>query len=460
MDDQFGGRTDDDLFADEFEPVDEYEVQPESTPPPVATPVVAAVPAPVAAPAPIPAPIPASAPASVDAVAATEPPATTGDLPSTAKVAPTVSDTVVNTAARTETPKSLLQSIHAPPQPPASAPRAPRNHRSNHNNHNNNHNHNKNSSSNSNSNSNININNTNNAATAAAISSPSSPAPSSATKGEGSDRERRPHGAKPHVVAEARLKSGANPRTKLTEEELAEKMAKMKLLNAEKTKQFERANADEQSHAMALEKATEAAKKRRADEAERKRREALDRRQMDDEREQNRARKLKAMGAKEGGWDEGKEERLVEEERMRGGFNFRGANGGVRGPTSRGGGTGLASSRFAATTDDTEFMSGRGGRGRGRGGRGRGGRGGYTPRDENNPGTSPAPSASSPAPKKEAVLKPDDFPALPPSSALTNKNVEAAAKADLASPLSPLGKWDDEMEAQDAKNAAASGTAS
>lgn len=251
------------------------------------------------------------------------------------------------------------------------------------------------------------------------------------------------------------MSSGANPRTKLTEHELAEKMEKMKLLNAEKTKQFEQAEKDRESHNIALEKANEDAKRRRAEEAERKQREAVDRRQMEDERHRNRERKLKALGARPGGsWDEGKEERMLEEDRKRGGYNFRGANGGVRGPSSSSRGEpGLSGSRFSAPTGDMDFMSGRGGaRGRGRGGRGRGGRGGYSSRDELN-GSPAHQGGSSSAPPKEAVLVPEDFPALPTSTAPKPKAAEAVAKVELASPMSPVGKWDDEMEAQDAQKA-------
>lgn len=230
-------------------------------------------------------------------------------------------------------------------------------------------------------------------------------------------------------------------------------MEKMRIINAEKTERFKRAEADEHSHAIALEKASEETKKRRQEEAERRKLEATNRRQMDDERERNRQRKLNALGVKENSWDEGKEERMEEEDRRRGGMNFRGANGGVRGPAS-GRGAGLAGSRFAESTPDTDFMTGRGGSARGRGGRGggrgRGGRGDYF-------GTPPPQGESpSPAKAKEAALKVEDFPALPSSSTATaNKKTEAVAKADLPSPMSPLGKWDDEMEAMDAKTAAA-----
>lgn len=432
MDDQFGGRTDDDLFADEFEPVEEAQaLQTES----------AHAPAPASAPAPAPAPVKTEAPAPAPEPA---PESTPAPAPAPARQ-PSPQPQASPEVATTSIPKSpterrtLAHSIHAPQQLPASTPRAPRNHRPNHANNNNNN------------------NSTPTNGTAARSPKPSSPAPGQPPNTSSTGPERRhPHAAK--ATSEARLSSGANPRTKLTDDELARKLEQMKLLNAEKTKQFEQAEKDRQSHAIALERANEAAKKRRAEEAERKKREAVDRRQMDDERERNRERKLRAMEAKAGGsWDEGKEERAVEEERRRGGFNFRGANGGVRGSApSRGGG--LSGSRFASSTEDADFMSGRGGRGRGRGGRGRGGggRGGFSQGDD-HAGSSPQHGASPAAPAKAPALAlaAEDFPALPGSSAPKDKKAESTIKADLTSPLSPLGRWDDEVEAYEAKNAAA-----
>lgn len=418
MDDQFGGRTDDDLFADEFEPVeDEQSVQVETVP--------AAAPAPVAVePAPpTPTPVVAPQPASqVTPVANVKSPSPAG-------------------ASR-----GLQSSRHATQAPPASTPRAPRSHRSNHsgtaNANNNNHNHN------------------NNNATSGAASSPksSSPAPTQpSTRPDGASApDRRHQGKSGHAE---RIASGANPRTKLTEDELADKMRKMAILNAERAAKFKQEEADRQSHEVALVKASEQAKKRRAEEAERKKREAADRRQMDDERERNRERKLRAMEAKAGGsWDEGKEEREREEEQRRGGFNFRGANGGVRGGISRGGG--LGGSRFAAPTDDTDFMSGHeAGRGRGRGGRGgRGSRGGFgrdAPRDEHS-GPAQQGNASRGSAAKPSILSTEEFPALPGSSgeAPKNKKIDSTTNAEITSPVSPLGNWGDEMEAQDEKNAA------
>ena len=223
-------------------------------------------------------------------------------------------------------------------------------------------------------------------------------------------------------------------------------MEKMRILAAEKTKRFEQAERDERDHAIAYERGMEEARKRKAEEAEKRRRADEDRRRLDDERAKNRERKLKAMGMKEGGWDEGKEERETEEDRRRGGYNFRGAHGGVRG--SRGGG--LAGSKFATASDDTEFFQSeprQRGRGRGRGGpvRGRGGRGGFDG-DRNGAGPNAA--------ETPAVPSSEDFPALP--SAGEKKPATATTNPEPLpfSPLSPsTGKWDDEMAALDAKAA-------
>ncbi|OAQ74212.1 hypothetical protein VFPPC_13151 [Pochonia chlamydosporia 170] len=262
-------------------------------------------------------------------------------------------------------------------------------------------------------------------------------------------KDKRSHSTSQNTAlnAEARLQSGANPRQKLTDDELAAKMEQMKLLAAEKTRQFERAEMDEKQHAQAYAKGMEDARKRRAEEAERKRRGEEDKRKLDDERAKNRERKLKAMGMKEGGWDEGKEA-ILEEEARRG---FRGANGGIRG-TKRGG---LGGSRYAREGDDQpdvdRFLDDRNrGRGRGRGGRGGGrGRGGFG-------GSSPKPvDRNAPAPS----LTVDEFPALPSDG--TKKRTEPAAPAayppksaaapipKLPSPPPPGSKWDDEMEALD-----------
>ncbi|KAK1989962.1 hypothetical protein LX36DRAFT_676218, partial [Colletotrichum falcatum] len=270
-------------------------------------------------------------------------------------------------------------------------------------------------------------------------------------------------GANTALNAAARLGSGANPRTKLTETELAAKMEQMRILNAEKTRKFEQAEQDERSHAEAYARGMEEARQRRKLEEERRRRGEEERRRMDDERAKNRERKLKAMSMKEGGWDEGKDALAQEEDRQR---VFRGANGGVRG--SKSAGAGLAGSRFARDNDEgdagdrhaTEERRGGAGAGRGRGrgrgaqgrGGGRGGRGGggggfgneHEQRDPAASSNGGAARVSKPAVAPAPVINTDEFPALPGA-----KSSAVAGDAPLPV-LSPLGRWDDEMEAFDA----------
>ncbi|KAK1722238.1 uncharacterized protein BDZ83DRAFT_583369 [Colletotrichum acutatum] len=380
MDDQFGGRTDDDLFFDDFEPVSnpqaietvETVVAPHPPPPP---PAAVATP-PVEPPKPAPAPAP----------------------PPTGPAAQNSSAPAADAAAVAPPPAAAASSDAASPKSnspaPAAAPHAPRE---------------------------------KHATTAAP-------------------------GANTALNAEARLGSGANPRTKLSESQLAAKMEQMRILNAEKTRKFEQAEQDERSHAEAYARGMEEARQRKKADEERRRRGEEERRRMDDERAKNRERKLKAMSIKEGGWDEGKEALAAEEERR----GFRGANGGVRGTRS----AGLAGSRFASREDETpqgdrfageERRGGRGrGRGRGQGRGGRGGRGGYgndhERGDSNGAREAKAPAAQAPAPAP--VISTEEFPALPGK----------ATSGDISPPvLSPLGRWDDEMEAFDEKlkNAAA-----
>jgi hypothetical protein len=278
-----------------------------------------------------------------------------------------------------------------------------------------------------------------------------------------------------------RAKSGSNPRHKLTEDELAAKMEKMKLLSAEKARKFEMAEQDEKQHAEAYARGMEEARKRRAEEAERRKRGEEERRKLEDERAKNRERKLKAMHIKDGSWDEGKEA-LAEEEARRG---FRGANGGIRGAKSRGG---LGGSRFAEAQDVDRFLDDRH-RGRGRGDRGRGGNGSANGNGRGRGrgrGSYDGPVGES-RPAKQQVPAADDFPSLPsdntPAKTASEQNnnaqakptmaqaaaasaqakptmAQAAAAAAAAPPPLPLplvvtgGKWDDEMEALDALNQA------
>ncbi|KAG6063937.1 hypothetical protein E4U32_000728 [Claviceps aff. humidiphila group G2b] len=268
-----------------------------------------------------------------------------------------------------------------------------------------------------------------------------------------SARETTSHGSQ-NAALEARLGSGGNPRQKLTEEELAAKMEKMKLLSAEKARKFEKAEQDEKQHAQVYAKGMEEARKRRAEDAERRRRGEEDKRKMDDERIKNRERKLKAMSMKQGGWDEGKEAALEEEARK----GFRGANGGVRG-TIRDDGFGYSRSSAYGRSDGQEradvdrFLDERH-RNRRRG-RGEGGPG---------PAFNGGPPASRANPKNTSVSAPtltaDEFPALP-SDGRKKKSDTATVSAGSAPktevlPIPSLegivpegSKWDDEMELLD-----------
>ncbi|OLN86354.1 hypothetical protein CCHL11_06355 [Colletotrichum chlorophyti] len=439
MDDQFGGRTDDDLFFDDFEPV--AESQPVNTIESVAAASPPPPPPPPAAVAKSPAEPPKSEPVAPKKqiekqekpAARTAPTAPRGGLansrfadnkpapapasaprgPRQAPPAATANTTTANTTASNPQPQPQ------PPTGPASQP-APA------------------------------------SAAPSAPAAPASPAPTPKTSNSPvPHREKNappssttaapsgPSGANTALNSKARLQSGANPRTKLTEAELAAKMEQMRILNAEKTRKFEQAEQDERSHAEAYARDMEEARKRKKADEERRRRGEEERKRMDDERAKNRERKLKAMSLKEGGWDEGKEALDAEEERR----GFRGANGGVRGTRS---GAGLAGSRFSREDDgESDRYAGgeerRGGRGRGRGrgqGRGgRGGRGGHAGDFERDPApttTRDSKPVSNPAP----VITTEDFPALPSKT----------QSGDTSPPvLSPLGRWDDEMEAFDAK---------
>lgn len=323
MDDQFGGRTDDDLFYDDFEPVD-GQSQPIDTTASQPDPVPAAQPPTESIKPPAPVVAPAAAPV-------TQPPSSLPPHKSLAhsrfadKPAPAPKPAPTTASPAPAAPKQQDPEVSPPAAassqdatPPANAPTAPKD-----------------------------------------------------------------KGARPGNTADptARLGSGANPRQKLTDAELTAKMEKMKLVSAEKTRKFEMAEKDEKQHAAAYEKGMEEARKRRAEDAAKRRRGEEERRRMDDERAKNRERKLKAMNMKEGGWDEGKEA-LAEEEAKRG---FRGANGGIRG-TRSGGLSDSRYSRQSEEHDVDRFLDERhrgGGRGRGRGGRG--GRGGVNRDGARNP---------------------------------------------------------------------------
>ncbi|KAL2200163.1 hypothetical protein P885DRAFT_57052 [Corynascus similis CBS 632.67] len=431
--DQFGGRTDDDLFSDDIEPVEEETI------------------------------------ILSEPVAVHEAPARTEPAPAPpAPQAPAAQQSAPTAPAR-HAKGSLAQSRHAPsPRRDNKSPRPPSN-----NNNNNNSRPPRSSGANDSPSAQETTPTSPNASSKQPPTGPREPSSSSNTppttttsvkttpgpaSNNGSNNNNNNNTAS--AVSQARLNSGANPRTKLTEAELSERMERMRLLAAEKTRRFEEAQRDESEHAVALARGMEEARRRRAEEAARRRAAEEERRRLEDERARNRERKLRAMAAKEGGgWDAGKEELAGREDERRGGF--KGAHGGVRGAKS---GAGLGGSRFAgggggSPADEGGDFNGFGLRGRGvrgRGGRGRGGRGGagralFDEREGENGrdhGRQNAP-ATAPSPPEKADLKKEDFPPLPTSGAAP-KNADAAwvSKPGDQLPLaSPVGKWDEEVAA-------------
>lgn len=431
--DQFGGRTDDDLFADDYESVPVEEQTPTITP--------------------------AGPPTQTQQHNA---PAPTLDANTTH--APVESEVHVPTPPP-QKQRSLAQSRHARPE---KGPRP-----------NNNSNHTNNSSQNANNKphgkpkpapSTATAATTADASTAPEQDGASGTAPSTAPKAPSSTTSKYVSTNTASVVSEARLGSGANPRTKPSEAELAEKMDRMRIVNAEQTRRFEQAQKDETAHAAVMARSAEEQKKRRAEEAVKRRAAEEDKRRLEEVRAKNRQRKLNAMSQKEGGWDEGKEERMREEENGR---SFRGAHGGVRGARTGG----LGGSRFADDNTEGERLGDRGvfggtgrGRGRGRGGRGERGRGGRELFDADGDrgqgrhgGQLDTDNWGSLRDKqkqaKAAAPKPEEFPALPSAKDKAPKPVDTTVAAvglgklpELDSPFSPLGRWDEEVNAADAKS--------
>lgn len=426
--DQFGGRTDDDLFADEYESVPVEEQTPTITP--------------------------AEPPTQTQQHYA---PAPTLDDANTTH-APVESEVHVPTPPP-QKHRSLAQSRHARPE------KAPRSSNSNHTN---------NSSHNANNKSHgkpkpapstATATTNDDASTAPEQDDASGTAPTTAPKAPSSTTSKYVSTNTASAVSEARLGSGANPRTKPSEAELAEKMDRMRIVNAEKTRRFEQAQKDETAHAAVMARSAEEQKKRRAEEAVKRRAAEEDKRRLEEVRAKNRQRKLNAMSQKEGGWDEGKEERMREEENGR---SFRGAHGGVRGARTGG----LGGSRFADDSAGGERSGERGdwaGRGRGRGGRGERGRGGRELFDADGDrgqgrhgGQLDTDNWGSLRDKqrqaKAAAPKPEEFPALPSAKDKAPKPVDTTVAAvglgklpELDSPFSPLGRWDEEVNAADAK---------
>lgn len=185
--------------------------------------------------------------------------------------------------------------------------------------------------------------------------------------------ENAPSGPKKEAgssVTGDRQATGGVRKPKLTEEELAEKMAAIQIKNASLTAAHARAEADAASFAQ-----REAQAKQQA--TQRQKEERRDRQQMMGERERNRMRKLKAMEGRE--WDAEKNE----DDFSKGGrHDKRGGFAGDKGDY----------------TDGREYLY-REPRGGGRGGRGGERRGGRS--------------------QEQSAPRQEDFPALPPAKTPT-----------------------------------------
>ncbi|KAK4118810.1 hypothetical protein N657DRAFT_675301 [Parathielavia appendiculata] len=251
--DQFGGRTDDDLFSDDIEPVDETATL--SAPAPVSTSHVPAQPEPAPAPAAQP---PAAAPKparsslaqsrhnpNIQLSKSSRQAANNNNGSHRSKPAKSETSDTPSAADPSSPPTTNPKPLPTGPREPSSTPHT--------------------------------TNNNNNT-------------PATATTNTNNTAS---------AVSAARLNSGANPRQKLTDVELAARMEKMRLLAAEKTRRFEEAQRDEAQHAVAYAKGMEEARKRRAEEAARRKIAEEERRKLEEERARNRERKLKALEGRE-----------------------------------------------------------------------------------------------------------------------------------------------------------------
>ncbi|KAG4433629.1 hypothetical protein IFR05_010875 [Cadophora sp. M221] len=229
-----------------------------------------------------------------------------------------------------------------------------------------------------------------------------------------------------HAVRGDRSATGGPAHKKLTEQELTEKMAKMAILNAQKAEKHRLTEADQ---AAFQHREKELAKERREKAIAEKKNERV----MEMERAKNRERKMKAQGGRE--WDSEKVESDIVDGRGRGRSSefVRGGHGGV----IRGARGGLAASKYSVDEgvgediQESQPSRGRGGfeiRGRGRGGRG-GGRGGK------GANANTVPSA-------------EDFPSLPtPSKAPETSKKDIASDEKVKPPTieKPAGDWAEEM---------------
>lgn len=256
--------------------------------------------------------------------------------------------------------------------------------------------------------------------------------PTSANGAEPSTQPPRPDRPQGTSVRGDRTLTGGPARSKLSEQELEEKMRSMALKNAELQAAHEKSAADAEAFAA-----------REAAAAQRRREDKVNRQQMMGERERNRMRKLQSQGGRE--WDSEKREEDFRQERGA----RRGAFGGIAGSRfAVGEREGFAQGVSMAEAQDpvsqwvesqAREVFGDRGRGRGRGGRGRGrGRGGR----ENGDGVL-RPKAQMPL----APPMPSDFPDLPAASVAKANDVKPAAM--LQFPTKKATKPEDGREEKD-----------
>ncbi|KAI9893974.1 MAG: hypothetical protein M1814_004744 [Vezdaea aestivalis] len=217
-----------------------------------------------------------------------------------------------------------------------------------------------------------------------------------------------------------RSATGGIRKAKFTEEELEAKFASMKIKNAAAEEAHRRQQADEDLF-----------RQREQEEATKRLEERQNRREMDREREKNRARKLKAVGGRE--WDA---EKKADDHADRGGRSSefrRGAYGGIINDQA-GNEQGENTGQFSAVRG---ARGGRGGRGRGRG-RGRG------QQDQ-------APSERTPYVNTGPPTAASDFPPLPATNA---EKVADNAQPKISSPKASQGSGEKESWAEQVENTA------
>jgi hypothetical protein len=229
---------------------------------------------------------------------------------------------------------------------------------------------------------------------------------------------------------------------KLTEEELAARMAAVRLNAQKRSEAHKRAEADEASF---QEREKVAAQKRRVD--------AQNRRVMDGERERNRQRKLNAQAGRD--WDAEKNQDDFNTTRGGRGQYRRGAHGGVQYDGGRTNGRARDYEIESQVDDESNQKEPYRGRGRGRGRGGGGGRG--RGREEfNSSHVGRGGSRQNNSRNLEVGLE-SEFPALPPGTkAVASSDDTDGGKKDLPKPIETpqppamaTGTWADQVESSE-----------